>query len=239
MMNVTRAPHTPDARPTVRHVLAGRAARVNVISAIKTRPLCSPLQALVELAKLRNGGNMTPTSRPKENDASANITKRMQELEDWRGETLAQVRRLIHEADPDVLEEWKWVKPTNPGVPVWSHDGGICTGEAYKQAVKLTFAELPSKIRRSSSTPVSKGTCAAPLTFTKERRSMKRRSNNSFAPQWPPTPTHSPFVRPRKSSRGAQWAHVKVLKLAARGLFDDVLTVVRRDLRLFSVIRIC
>jgi hypothetical protein len=139
MMNVTRAPHTPDARPTVRHVLAGRAARVNVISAIKTRPLCSPLQALVELAKLRNGGNMTPTSRPKENDASANITKRMQELEDWRGETLAQVRRLIHEADPDVLEEWKWVKPTNPGVPVWSHDGGICTGEAYKQAVKLTF----------------------------------------------------------------------------------------------------
>jgi hypothetical protein len=139
MMNVTRAPHTPDARPTVRHVLAGRAARVNVISAIKTRPLCSPLQALVELAKLRNGGNMTPTSRPKENDASANITKRMQELEDWRGETLAHVRRLIHEADPDVLEEWKWVKPTNPGVPVWSHDGGICTGEAYKQAVKLTF----------------------------------------------------------------------------------------------------
>jgi hypothetical protein len=138
-MNVTRAPHTPDARPTVRHVLAGRAARVNVISAIKTRPLCSPLQALVELAKLRNGGNMTPTSRPKENDASANITKRMQELEDWRGETLAHVRRLIHEADPDVLEEWKWVKPTNPGVPVWSHDGGICTGEAYKQAVKLTF----------------------------------------------------------------------------------------------------
>jgi hypothetical protein len=112
---------------------------VNVISAIKTRPLCSPLQALVELAKLRNGGNMTPTSRPKENDASANITKRMQELEDWRGETLAHVRRLIHEADPDVLEEWKWVKPTNPGVPVWSHDGGICTGEAYKQAVKLTF----------------------------------------------------------------------------------------------------
>jgi hypothetical protein len=139
MMNVTRAPHTPDARPTVRHVLAGRAARVNVISAIKTRPLCSPLQALVELAKLRNGENMTPTSRPKENDASANITKRMQELEDWRGETLAHVRRLIHEADPDVLEEWKWVKPTNPGVPVWSHDGGICTGEAYKQAVKLTF----------------------------------------------------------------------------------------------------
>ena len=60
-------------------------------------------------------------------------------LSDWRGETLARVRALIKQADPEVVEEWKWVKPTNPGTPVWSHNGGICTGEAYKNVVKLTF----------------------------------------------------------------------------------------------------
>ncbi len=66
--------------------------------------------------------------------ASANITKRIEELADWRGATLAQVRQLIHDAEPDVVEEWKW-----RGVPVWSHEGGICTGESYKEVVKLTF----------------------------------------------------------------------------------------------------
>ncbi len=71
--------------------------------------------------------------------ASANITQRIQYLGDWRGETLARLRQLIHDADPDIQEEWKWVKPKSPGVPVWSHDGGICTGESYKQVVKLTF----------------------------------------------------------------------------------------------------
>jgi hypothetical protein len=71
--------------------------------------------------------------------ASANITKRIQELGDWRGETLAAVRRLIHAADPEIEEEWKWQKATSPGTPVWSHDGGVCTGESYKQVVKLTF----------------------------------------------------------------------------------------------------
>jgi len=80
-----------------------------------------------------------PANRPKEDSASGNITKRIDELEDWRGETLARLRQLIHDADPAVEEEWKWVKPTSPGVAVWSHDGGICTGEVYKQAVKLTF----------------------------------------------------------------------------------------------------
>lgn len=80
-----------------------------------------------------------PASRTKEDSASANISKRIDELEDWRGETLARLRQLIREADPAVEEEWKWVKPTSPGVPVWSHDGGICTGEVYKQVVKLTF----------------------------------------------------------------------------------------------------
>ena len=67
------------------------------------------------------------------------IDERIAELGDWRGETLRKVRRIIKEADPDVVEEWKWVKPTNPGTPVWSHGGGICTGETYKNAVKLTF----------------------------------------------------------------------------------------------------
>src|SRR5205809_4405196 len=68
------------------------------------------------------------------------ISKRIAELRDWRGKTLSRVRTLIKEADPDVVEELKWVKPTNPGTPTWSHDGIICTGETYKSIVKLTFA---------------------------------------------------------------------------------------------------
>jgi hypothetical protein len=82
---------------------------------------------------------MQSTSRPNGEAASANITKRIQELGDWRGETLAHVRQLIHDSDPDIQEEWKWEKPQSPGTPVWSHDGGVCTGESYKQVVKLTF----------------------------------------------------------------------------------------------------
>ena len=79
---------------------------------------------------------------------SKHITKRIQELGDWRGETLAWVRRRIHDADPEIQEEWKWEKPSSPGIPVWSHDGGVCTGEVYKQVVKLTFfrgASLPDR----------------------------------------------------------------------------------------------
>ena len=68
------------------------------------------------------------------------ISKRIAELGDWRGETLGRMRKLIKEADPDVVEESKWVKPQSPGTPVWSHDGIICTGEPYKAVVKLTFA---------------------------------------------------------------------------------------------------
>ena len=78
--------------------------------------------------------------------ASKNITARLTELGDWRGKTLAWVRERIHDADPDIEEEWKWEKPSAPGTPVWSHDGGVCTGESYKQVVKLTFfrgASLP------------------------------------------------------------------------------------------------
>jgi hypothetical protein len=82
---------------------------------------------------------MKPTNLSNDDAASAKITSRIEELGDWRGETLAQLRQLIHDADPDIQEEWKWEKPKSPGIPVWSHDGGICTGESYKQVVKLTF----------------------------------------------------------------------------------------------------
>src|SRR5436305_4105697 len=73
--------------------------------------------------------------------ASELIDKRIAELGDWRGATLSRMRKLIKEADPDVVEELKWRKPSNPGVPVWSHQGLICTGESYKAIVKLTFAK--------------------------------------------------------------------------------------------------
>jgi hypothetical protein len=82
---------------------------------------------------------MTAKRVPNSAPASKNITKKIQELGDWRGDTLAWVRQRIHDADPAIEEEWKWEKPSSPGVPVWSHDGGICTGESYKQVVKLTF----------------------------------------------------------------------------------------------------
>jgi len=73
--------------------------------------------------------------------ASALINGKIKELGDWRGKTLAKVRKIIHEADPEIVEEWKWVKPTTPGTPVWSHGGIVCTGETYKNIVKMTFAK--------------------------------------------------------------------------------------------------
>ena len=79
--------------------------------------------------------------RANENAASRFIDERIRSLGGWRAETLVEVRRIIHEADPDIMEECKWIKPMNPlGVPVWSHAGIVCTGEAHKQVVKLTFA---------------------------------------------------------------------------------------------------
>jgi hypothetical protein len=98
---------------------------------------------------------MKPTNRSNSEVASVKITQRIQELGGWRGETLAHVRELIHDADPDIQEEWKWEKPKSSGVPVWSHDGGICTGESYKEVVKFTFfrgASLkdPKKLFNSS-----------------------------------------------------------------------------------------
>jgi hypothetical protein len=73
--------------------------------------------------------------------AAATIDARIRELGDWRGKTLAKVRQIIHEADPEIVEEWKWAKATSPGTPVFSHGGMVCTGEAYKSVVKMTFAK--------------------------------------------------------------------------------------------------
>jgi hypothetical protein len=98
---------------------------------------------------------MKDSSSRSEKAASELISKRIKELGDWRGGTLARVRQLIKEADPEMVEEWKWMKASNPGTPVWSHNGGVCTGETYKSAVKLTFfkgasLEDPSGLFNSS-----------------------------------------------------------------------------------------
>ena len=87
--------------------------------------------------------------------ASAFIDQKIKELGDWRGKTLAKVRDIIHEADPEIIEEWKWAKSTSPGTPVFSHGGIVCTGETYKNVVKLTFAKGaalkdPSRLFNSS-----------------------------------------------------------------------------------------
>src|SRR5499425_551966 len=73
--------------------------------------------------------------------ASASIDEKIKELGDWRGKMLAKVRTIVHQADPEIVEEWKWAKATSPGVPVWSHGGIVCTGETYKNMVKMTFAK--------------------------------------------------------------------------------------------------
>ena len=95
------------------------------------------------------------TSAPKGDSPSQLIDARVAELDDWRGAALSRIRELIRQADPEVVEEWKWRKATNPGVPVWSHDGIICTGETYKNVVKMTFfrgasLEDPSRLFNSS-----------------------------------------------------------------------------------------
>src|SRR5437763_5268225 len=99
--------------------------------------------------------NMKKSSAEKVESPSQVIDARIEELGDWRGKTLSRVRALIKQADPEVVEEWKWKKASNPGVPVWSHEGGICTGETYKSVVKLTFfkgasLEDPSGLFNSS-----------------------------------------------------------------------------------------
>jgi hypothetical protein len=98
---------------------------------------------------------MSRSAPSEEKSASELISQRIKQLGDWRGETLSKARKLIKEADPEIVEEWKWVKPTNPGTPVWSHNGLVCTGETYKNAVKLTFSKGaslkdPSRLFNSS-----------------------------------------------------------------------------------------
>jgi len=87
--------------------------------------------------------------------ASALINEKIEELADWRGRTLAKVRAIVHDADPEIIEEWKWKKASSPGTPVWSHGGIVCTGETYKNVVKMTFAKGaalkdPSRLFNSS-----------------------------------------------------------------------------------------
>src|SRR5262249_22987394 len=82
---------------------------------------------------------MSGKSGSQEQTASQQIDARIEELDDWRGSMLSRLRALIKQADPDAVEEWKWVKPKSGGTAVWAHDGGICTGEVYKNVVKLTF----------------------------------------------------------------------------------------------------
>ena len=99
------------------------------------------------MAKIKSGSQ--------EENASQLIDARIEEFGDWRGEALSRLRTLIKQADPEVVEEWKWVKPSSGGTPVWYHNGGICTGEVYKSVVKLTFfkgaaLEDPSGLFNSS-----------------------------------------------------------------------------------------
>jgi hypothetical protein len=87
--------------------------------------------------------------------ASASLDKKIKELGDWRGKMLAKVREVIHQADPEIVEEWKWAKASSPGTPVFSHGGIVCTGETYKNVVKMTFAkgaalQDPSRVFNSS-----------------------------------------------------------------------------------------
>src|SRR5215217_1439224 len=134
--------------------------------------------------------------------ASELIDKRIAELGDWRGETLSRMRKLIKEADPDVVEEWKWM-----GTPIWSHDGIICTGESYKKVVKLTFLKGASlkdparllRIRRVSSTRASTETPAAPSTSTREKNSTSPPSRRSFAKRLRSTCPASRSLREKRS----------------------------------------
>ena len=127
--------------------------------------------------------------------ASELISKRIVDLGDWRGETLGRMRRLIKEADPAVIEEWKWM-----GTPVWSHDGIICTGESYKSVVKLTFAKgasLKDPARLFNS--VSTGTCVARSTSTKAKKLTGSPSKRSFAKRSPSTALVSRNLRRKRS----------------------------------------
>ena len=114
---------------------------------------------------------MTKSASERSRTPSELIDERIEDLDDWRGEMLSRLRALVDEADPDIVEEWKW-----RGVPVWEHDGMICTGETYKNYVKMTFAkgaalEDPAGLFNSS----LEGNTGAPSTSTRARRSTRRR----------------------------------------------------------------
>jgi hypothetical protein len=108
------------------------------------------------MERRKDGGTPMEQSASREGQsASELISGRIRELGDWRGQTLSRVRELVKEADPEIVEEWKWAKSSSPGTPVWSHNGLVCTGETYKSVVKLTFAkgaslDDPSRLFNSS-----------------------------------------------------------------------------------------
>jgi hypothetical protein len=114
-------------RPAAKRVAAKAASPRNAIAKPSAR------KPTKERPVPRKDSSSTPDS------AGQMIDHRIRELGDWRGSVLKRMRALVHEADPEVVEEWKWAKESSPGTPVWSHSGGICTGESYKEVVKLTF----------------------------------------------------------------------------------------------------
>ena len=121
---------------------ARKSAKVaNKVAKRVTAKAATPRRAAAKSspASARRGRPMQRDSARTANSASQMIDERIRELGDWRGPVLKRMRALIHEAGPEVVEEWKWQKASSPGTPVWSHNGGICTGESYKQVVKLTF----------------------------------------------------------------------------------------------------
>ena len=146
--------------------------------------------------------------------ASELISKRIAELADWRGKTLSRMRKLIKEADPDVVEEWKWM-----GTPIWSHDGIICTGESYKNVVKLTFAKGaslkdPARLFNSS----LEETYAARSTSTKEKKLTSPPSRRWFAERSPSTVLASRNLRRKRSPRGP--VRKRIMKYASAQPYD-------------------
>jgi hypothetical protein len=131
--------HSRAARLSIAADLAN-ASLSNSVDAIASIDIAEPIAARSRLSqddrRTFEDENMKKSGASQGESASELISKRIAELGDWRGETLARMRKLIHEADPDVVEEWKWM-----GTPIWSHDGILCTGESYKAVVKLTFAK--------------------------------------------------------------------------------------------------
>ncbi len=113
---------------------------------------------------------MATSGSQKDKSPSQLIDERIKELDDWRGETLSRLRALVKEADPEVVEEWKW-----RGVPTWYHDGILFTGETYKSVVKMTFAKgRRCRTRRASSTAASRATSGAPSTSMRARSSTRK-----------------------------------------------------------------